>query len=108
MRAATPERVRPRWRSRPSWALRVQLTDSMIWRRGRRNRCPGRAGSELLRGVVPTDARMGHHQPQRSDRRHPDVLAVLGVQIRSEAVGDDELVGQRHRGIMITHDRMLP
>jgi len=51
---------------------------------------------------------MGHHQPQRSDRRHPDVLAVLGVQIRSEAVGDDELVGQRHRGIMITHDRMLP
>jgi len=50
MRAATPQRVRPRWRSRPSWALRVQLTDSMIWRSGRRNRRPGRGGSVWAAG----------------------------------------------------------
>ena len=59
---------------------------------------------ELLRGLVPAHARMGHHQPQRSDDRTPDVLAVLGFQVRSETVGDDELFGERHRGIMITHE----
>ena len=31
-RAATPAGVRAPWRGRPSWALRVWLIDSMIWR----------------------------------------------------------------------------
>ena len=50
MRAATPERVRAWWRSRPSWALRVELTDSVIWGSGLRNCRPGRGGSALVAG----------------------------------------------------------
>ena len=37
-RTATPVVVRPPWRSRSSWPLKVSLTDSMICRSGR-NRC---------------------------------------------------------------------
>src|SRR6266508_4480712 len=32
-RTVTPSMVRPPWRSRSSWPLRVSLTDSMRWRR---------------------------------------------------------------------------
>ena len=34
--AATPGRVRPPWRSSPSWDLRVGYIDSMTWRNGLR------------------------------------------------------------------------
>ena len=58
MRAQTPAGLRPPCRSRSSWALRVWLNDSMIWRNGFRNRCNGRVVfSDLIDGrirVIPT------------------------------------------------------
>ena len=60
MRAATPALVRPLWRSRLSWPLRVWMIDSMIWRRGRRNLAPGRGASDRVAGrstVMPTSLR---------------------------------------------------
>ena len=52
MRAITPALVRPPCRSRSSWVLRVLLIDSMIWRKGRRNRRPGRGRSVLVAGRI--------------------------------------------------------
>jgi hypothetical protein len=44
-RAATPAGVCPLCRPRSSWPLNGSLADSMTWRRGLKNRVPGRAGS---------------------------------------------------------------
>ena len=81
-RAMTPGLVRPPCRSRSSWVLRVLLTDSMIWRNGRRNRRPARGFSDLVAGrirVIPASLRRDrlpegtrtrpergqHHDPRR-------------------------------------------
>ena len=55
-RAQTPAMVRPPWRSRSSWPLRVSLTDSMIWRRGLKNRCPAAWSLALAGGTQQVDA----------------------------------------------------
>ena len=43
----TPATVWPPCRSRSSWALKVWLIDSMVWRSGLNSGAPGRSGSPL-------------------------------------------------------------
>ena len=75
MRAATPALVRPLWRSRLSWPLRVWMIDSMIWRRGRRNLAPGPWGLGSGGGAQHGDA---------------DVVEVGFERCRAVAVVGDE------------------
>ena len=59
MRVQTPAMVRPWWCSRSSWPLRVSLIDSMICRRGLKNRWPGCGVLAFAGGSEQGDAVLG-------------------------------------------------